>query len=50
MRWSVETLNRDVDTEIERLPVALRARLLRLMEMVEKLGLQQMREPHVKHL
>jgi phage-related protein len=50
MRWTVETLNPDVDAEIERLPVSLRARLLRLMEMVETLGLEQMREPHVKHL
>jgi phage-related protein len=50
MQWSVETLNHDVDSEIESLPASLRARLLRLMEMVENLGLQQMREPHVKHL
>jgi hypothetical protein len=40
MRWTVETLNPDVDAEIERLPVSLRARLLRLMEMVETLGLE----------
>jgi phage-related protein len=50
MRWSVETLGKDVDTEIEILPPSLRARLLRLMEMVEAIGIEQMREPHVKHL
>jgi phage-related protein len=50
MRWSVDTLNHDVDKEIESLPASLRARLLRLMEMVETFGLQQMHEPHVKHL
>jgi hypothetical protein len=48
MRWTVETLNHDVDTEIESLPASLRARFLRLMEMVEALGLEQMRKPHVK--
>ena len=50
MRWAIETLNHDVDTEIESLPASLRARFLRLMEMVEALGLEQMREPHVKHI
>lgn len=50
MRWSVDTLNHDVDKEIESLPASLRARLLRLMEMIETFGLQQMHEPHVKHL
>jgi phage-related protein len=50
MRWSVDTFNHDVDKEIESLPASLRARLLRLMEMVETFGLEQMHEPHVKHL
>jgi phage-related protein len=50
MAWTVETLNAAVDAEIEALPSGLRARLLRLMEMVESLGLEQLHEPHVKHL
>ena len=50
MRWTVETLDQTVDREIEALPSALRARLLRLMEMIESLGLEQMHEPHVKHV
>ena len=49
MRWTVETLN-IVDAEIEGLPVSLQARLIRLMEMVEQVGLEQMHEPHVKHI
>ena len=49
MRWTVETLD-IVDAEIEALPPALRARMIRLMEMVENVGLDQMREPHVKHV
>lgn len=49
MKWTVETLE-IVDAEIEALPPALQARLIRLMEMVENVGLEQMREPHVKHL
>lgn len=49
MQWSVETLA-VVDDEIDRLAVGLRARLLRLLVTVERVGLDQMREPHVKHL
>ena len=39
-----------VDAEIEALPVKLRARLVRLLETVENVGLEALREPHVKHL
>jgi len=49
MRWSVETLD-IVDAEIEGLPASLQARLIRLMEMVESIGLENLREPHVKHI
>lgn len=50
MGWTVHTLNAEVDAEIEALPPALQARLIRLMEMVERLGLEQLHEPHVKHV
>lgn len=50
MRWTVETLGADVDAEIEALPPRLQARLIRLMEMVEAVGLEQLHEPHVKHV
>ena len=33
-----------------KLPPKLQARLLRLIEMVEHLGLEQLHEPHVAHL
>lgn len=49
MAWTVETLD-IVDAEIEALPPSLQARMIRLMEMVEKIGLENLREPHVKHL
>jgi len=49
MSWTVETLE-VVDREIERLPISLQARLLRLFEMVENVGLENLHEPHVKHL
>ncbi len=42
MAWTVETLSA-VDAGIEALPVALRARLLRLLETVEAIGLEARR-------
>ena len=50
MRWTVETLDAVVDAEIDALPKGLRAKLLRLMVTVQDFGLEQMREPHVKHV
>lgn len=49
MRWTVETLD-SVDAEIEALPPGLQARLIRLLESIETIGLERLREPHVKHL
>jgi phage-related protein len=49
VRWSVETLD-VVDAEIGALPPGLQARLIRLLEMIENVGLEQLGEPHVKHL
>lgn len=34
---------------IESLPVKLRARLIRLLEVLENVGLEALRQPHVKH-
>ena len=49
MNWTVETVLA-VDAEIDALPVALRARLIRLLEVVENVGLEVLRAPHVRHL
>ena len=49
MGWSVETHD-DVDDEIEALPDGLRAKLMRLLAMIESYGLERMHEPNVKHL
>ena len=49
MQWTVVTHDA-ADEEIAALPVGLRARLLGLMEMIENVGLDRMREPHVDHV
>jgi phage-related protein len=50
MAWRVETFGSVVDDEIAALPPGLQARLIRLFEMVETIGLERIHEPHVKHL
>jgi phage-related protein len=48
--WTVETLDERVDAELEALPADMRARFVRIAELIEWAGLPRMREPHVKHL
>jgi phage-related protein len=48
--WIVETLNAAVDTELEALPEDIQAAFYRLIERIKAVGLERIREPHVKHL
>ena len=49
MQWRVETLPA-VDQELDALPNGLRARLLRLFELIEAMGLENIHQPHARHL
>ena len=50
MGWTVETLNDTVDGELADLPEKMRARFVRIAELIEAVGLPNVREPHVKHI
>ena len=50
MGWTVETLNATVDGELAALPADIRARFVRIAELIESVGLERVHEPHVKHL
>ena len=50
MKWTVETLNEVVDAEVEALPADMRARLAHISSLIEEVGLEQVGQPHVKHL
>ena len=50
MAWTVTTLNATVDAEIEALPADMRARLVRLAELIEKHGLEALPRDRVAHL
>ncbi len=50
MKWTVETLNDVVDTELACLDPAFKAKFLHIAELLEALGPHKVREPYVKHL
>jgi phage-related protein len=50
MAWTVETLNETVDAELAELSADMRARLARIAELIEAVGLPSVREPHVRHI
>jgi phage-related protein len=50
MTWTVTTLNATVNDEIEALPADMRARLVRLSELIEAHGLQALPRDAVDHL
>ena len=50
MAWTVETLSETVDAELAELPADMRARLARISELVESVGLPNVKEPHVRHI
>jgi hypothetical protein len=48
--WTVELLDACVLEELETLPTDMKARFRRIVELIQGHGLEQVREPHVKHL
>lgn len=50
MTWIVETLDENVDAELDALPADQLAKFIRIGELIQALGLERVREPHVKHL
>ena len=50
MAWTVGTLNDTVDAELADLPADMRARLVRISELIESVGLPNVKEPHVRHV
>ena len=50
MNWTVEVLNEAVETELSALPTDLQAKFKRIVGLIGEIGLDKMREPHVKHL
>ena len=47
--WTVETLNAVVDSELDDLPADMRARFVRICELIAAVGLDRVGVPHVRH-
>lgn len=50
MSWVVTLLNETVLAELSAIPVDMRARFSRISMLIETNGLENVREPHIKHL
>ena len=50
MAWSVCILNEVVSDELEALPSDMKARFIRISELIEEFGLTQVGMPHIRHL
>ena len=50
MMWTVETLNADVDAELEALPDDQKAKFIWISELIQTHGLHNVRKPYVKAL
>ena len=50
MPWAVEFLAEDVKAALDSLPMDMRARFERVVELIQTHGLEHVREPYVKHL
>ena len=50
MQWTVVYLNDEVRAEVEALAMDLRSKFQRIVEMIRSKGLEQVREPYIKHL
>lgn len=50
MKWRVEILNQAVMDELDELPSDMRAKIDRIVFLIEEMGLHEVREPYIKHL
>lgn len=50
MTWIVELLDDRVLAELDVLPADMKARFRRIVELIQRYGFDQLREPHVKYL
>lgn len=48
--WTVETLNREVDSELATLPQDMRGRFIRVAGLIEEFGLPRIGLPHIRSL
>ncbi len=50
MEWTVHFLNDTVTEEFELLPIDMQAKFFRIVQLIQKHGIQSVKAPHVKPL
>jgi phage-related protein len=50
MTWSFAFVNAEAQAELDALPPKMRARFQRIVQLVHAFGLEQVREPYIKHI
>ena len=50
MTWSFVFVNAEAHAELEALPLDMRARFQRIVELIQAFGLEQVHEPYIKHI
>jgi phage-related protein len=50
MQWTVAFLNEEIKEALDTLPPDIRASFQRIVELIQANGLEQIREPYLKHL
>jgi len=48
--WRVEFLNDTAEAEFYQLPVEIKARIIRISQLIEQVGLLSVKEPYVRHV
>ncbi len=49
-KWTIEILNEAVEAELEALPADIRAKLVRIIDLITTFGLENVHEPYIKHI
>ena len=48
--WTVEFLNANVAAELDVLPIDVRAKFERIVNLIQTFGLERVHEPYIKHI
>ena len=48
--WKVEFLNESVEAEFDGLPTEIKAKIVRISQLIEQVGVSSVRQPYVRHL
>ena len=50
MQWHAETLNEAVDKELHALPADMRAKFVRICQVIAAVSINRVGTPHIRHL